>query len=443
MKLSISNKEIIRLAAPISLSLLLPQVTFLTDTAFLGRLGERELAVNGIAGIFYLILSMVGQGLSIGIQVQMSRRAGEGDHKALGRTYTNGMMLCFGLSMVLMLSALVFAPILFSNTLSSAENIEKTISFLNIRVLGLPFLILNQLANAFYIAIGRSRYLIYGSLVSMLVNIVLDYGLIFGHLGMPEMGLEGAALATIIAEALACITMFALFYINKLQHTYPVFSSGKFDFVLAKRSLVISSPLIAQFLFSMGGWQIFFIYVEHLGTSELAASQILRSVFGLAGIGLWALASTCNTIVSNVIGQGKQRLVIPAIVRVIKIAVIYAAVLAAILIVFSDSFLALYRNDADLIALAKPSLRVVAVSSILMAISTVLFNGVAGTGNTQANLLIEVTCVCSYVLYCYIVIQRLQLSLTWAWVSEFVYWGTLFIASSLYLRSGRWKGKTV
>lgn len=443
MKLSISNKEIIRLAAPISLSLLLPQVTFLTDTAFLGRLGERELAVNGIAGIFYLILSMVGQGLSIGIQVQMSRRAGEGDHKALGRTYTNGMMLCLSLSLALMLLAYLTAPPLFSSTLHSEENIAMTVSFLNIRMLGLPFLVLNQLANAFYIAIGRSRYLIYGSLVSMLVNIVLDYGLIFGHLGMPEMGLEGAALATIIAEALACITMFALYYINKLQHSYPIFTTGKFDFALGKRSLVISSPLIVQFLFSMGGWQIFFIFVEHLGTSELAASQILRSVFGLAGIGLWALASTCNTLVSNVIGQGKQRLVIPAIVRVIKIAVIYAAALAVILILFSESFLALYRNDPDLIALTKPSLRVVAISSILMAMATVLFNGVSGTGNTKANLFIEVTCVCAYVLYCYIVIQRLQLSLTWAWVSEFVYWGTLFITSAWYLRSGRWKGKTV
>lgn len=443
MKLSISNKEIIRLAAPISLSLLLPQVTFLTDTAFLGRLGERELAVNGIAGIFYLILSMVGQGLSIGIQVQMSRRAGEGDHKALGRTYTNGMMLCLSLSLALMLLAYLTAPPLFSSTLHSEENIAMTVSFLNIRVLGLPFLVLNQLANAFYIAIGRSRYLIYGSLVSMLVNIVLDYGLIFGHLGMPEMGLEGAALATIIAEALACITMFALYYINKLQHSYPIFTTGKFDFALGKRSLVISSPLIVQFLFSMGGWQIFFIFVEHLGTSELAASQILRSVFGLAGIGLWALASTCNTLVSNVIGQGKQRLVIPAIVRVIKIAVIYAAALAVILILFSESFLALYRNDPELIALTKPSLRVVAISSILMAMATVLFNGVSGTGNTKANLFIEVTCVCAYVLYCYIVIQRLQLSLTWAWVSEFVYWGTLFITSAWYLRSGRWKGKTV
>lgn len=386
---------------------------------------------------------MVGYGLSIGIQVQMSRRAGEGDHIALGRTYTNGMMLCLSLSLALMLLAYLTAPPLFSSTLHSEENIAMTVSFLNIRVLGLPFLVLNQLANAFYIAIGRSRYLIYGSLVSMLVNIVLDYGLIFGHLGMPEMGLEGAALATIIAEALACITMFALYYINKLQHSYPIFTTGKFDFALGKRSLVISSPLIVQFLFSMGGWQIFFIFVEHLGTSELAASQILRSVFGLAGIGLWALASTCNTLVSNVIGQGKQRLVIPAIVRVIKIAVIYAAALAVILILFSESFLALYRNDPELIALTKPSLRVVAISSILMAMATVLFNGVSGTGNTKANLFIEVTCVCAYVLYCYIVIQRLQLSLTWAWVSEFVYWGTLFITSAWYLRSGRWKGKTV
>ena len=64
MKLSVTNKDIIRLAAPISLALVVPQVNFLTNTAFLGRFGERELGVNGVSGIFYLIISMIGYGLS-------------------------------------------------------------------------------------------------------------------------------------------------------------------------------------------------------------------------------------------------------------------------------------------------------------------------------------------------------------------------------------------
>jgi len=80
---------------------------------------------------------------------------------------------------------------------------------------------------------------------------------------------------------------------------------------------------------------------------------------------------------------------------------------------------------------------------LLMSLSTVMFNGVVGTGNTLTNLAIEVTCVCTYLVYCYIVIERLRMPLHWAWASEFVYWTSLLIISFLYLRSGRWKGKKI
>lgn len=443
MQLSISNKDILKLAAPISIAVLIPQISFLTDTVFLGRLGETELGVNGMAGIFYMILAMIGHGLASGIQVQMARRAGENNQEGLARTFTNGMMLCLMFGIALMALSFITAPYLFGAALHNDTNTHLTVEFLNVRVWGLPFLMLTQLANAFYIATSQSRFLIHGSIVGNAVNIIFDYGLIFGALGLPEWGLVGAAAASVLGEVAFCITMFSIFYIKKMQHKFPILSTGRFDMGMARRSLVIASPLILQFLFSMGGWQIFFIYVEHLGTRELAVSQILRSVIGVAGIGLWALASTCNTMVSNVIGQKKQRLVMPVIWRIIKIAVIYASILGTLLIIFPAEFFSLYRDDPSLVQFAIPSLRLMAVSSIVMGMATVMFNGVMGTGNTKVNFTIEVICVCAYIIYCYIAIERLRLPLHWAWASEFVYWGTLVIASWGYLRTGRWKNKAV
>ncbi len=117
MKVSISNKDIIKLAAPISLSILIPQISFLTNTAFLGRMGEMELGVNGITGIFYLTLSMIGYGLSSGIQVQMARRAGEGNNEHLAKTFTNGMMLSLLVSLGLIMLSLWLAPLIFGLSL--------------------------------------------------------------------------------------------------------------------------------------------------------------------------------------------------------------------------------------------------------------------------------------------------------------------------------------
>ena len=443
MNTSISNKNILRLAAPISLALLIPQVSFLTNTAFLGRLGEQELGVNGITGVFYLILSMIGYGLSSGIQVLLARRAGEKDDAGLARTFTNGILLGLAFSLALMVLSLWSAPLIFGLSLHDTSNIFLCVDFLYIRVWGLPFLVATQLFNSFYIATNQSKYLIHGSVVSTAVNILLDYALIFGHWGFPKMGLQGAAIASIISELSFCAVMFGIFAHKKIYLQYPFLSNIRFDISLAKKSLIVSSPLIVQFLFSIGGWQVFFIFVEHLGQKELAASQILRSIFGIMGIVTWALASTCNAMVSNIIGQGRQHEVISLITKVCKLSFIFALGICILLLVFSVPFLALYRNDAELIALALPSLRIIVIATLIMSLSTVLFNGVLGTGNTLVNLTIEVTCVSAYLVYCYFVIEKYRMPLHWAWGSEFVYWSSLFIISALYLKTGRWKGKKI
>lgn len=443
MQLSITNKGIIKLAAPISLSILIPQLNFLTNTAFLGRLGERELAVNGLTGVFYLIMSMVGYGLNSGIQAQMARRGGEGDNAGLGKTLTNGLMLGVLAAMVLMMLAMWLAPFIFELSLHDQTHVVSSINYLYIRIWGLPFLMLVQLMNAFYISTGSSKYLMYGSLAATAVNIVLDYMFIFGKGGMPVMGLNGAAVASVIAEVVYALVMCSIFYFRKMYRQFPVFTTSTFDLALARRSLNVSAPLIVQYLFSIGGWQVFFIFVEHLGQRELAASQILRSVFGVVSVVTWAFASTCNTLVSNVIGQGKQHEVIPVILKICKLSLLCTAVICVPLLLFPGEFLSMYRDDASLIALSLPSLRLIVVATLIMALSTVMFNGVVGTGNTMVNLFIEITCVGTYLVYCYVFIERARLPLAWAWGSEFVYWSSLFVISFFYLRSGRWKGKTI
>jgi multidrug resistance protein, MATE family len=444
-KLSVSttNKQIIKLAAPISLALLIPQLSFFTNTVFLGRLGLRELGVNGITGVFYLILSMIGYGLSSGMQIQMARRAGEEDKKGLAQLLTNGAMLSVLFSLGLMMLTLWFVPILFGFSLHDNDNLSLSVNYVYIRVWGLPFLMVAQLFNSFFISVGRSRMLIYGSLVATALNIIFDYLLIFGKFGLPAMGFNGAALASVIAEVFYCITMVGMFFYHRLFNTYPVFNFRHFDFELSQRTLKVASPLIVQFMFSIGGWLVFFIFIEHLGAQSLAASQVLRNIFGIVGVGTWALATTCNTMVSNIIGQGRQKEVMRIIWKICKLSLLYAVIVCALLLVFSREFLSIYSDDLALISFALPSLRVIVIATLIMSLSTVVFNGVVGTGNTLVNLTMEITCVGTYLLYCYFIISQWHSPLYICWGSEFIYWITLLTASGLYLKSGRWKGKTI
>lgn len=443
MKVLVGTKDIVRLAAPISVALLIPQLNFLTNTAFLGRLGERELGVNGISGVFYLILAMVGYGLSSGLQVLMARRVGEGNKEGLGRLFGNGIILSVLFSLFLILMSLWFAPIVFGSSLQSTENVYLSISFLYVRVWGLPFLMLTQLVNAFFIATSRSKYLVIGSAIGTVINIVLDYLFIFGKGGFPAMGMQGAAIASVIAEGVACLVMWSIFVATKSYRQYNVEHILRFDWKLASGTLKVASPLIVQYFFSIGGWQVFFIFVEHLGPQDLAASQMLRSVLGIVGVCTWAFASSCNTLVSRIIGQGLQNRVPWLIWKIARISLVSTVAICLLFLLFSRQFLGMYTTDPGLIQFAIPSLRVVALATITMSIATVVFNGVVGTGNTLVNLTIEITCVLAYLVYCYVFIERLRMPLYIAWGSEFIYWLSLFFISLWYLRSGRWKGKVI
>ena len=443
VKAVISNKYIIRLALPILFAQIIPQISFVANSIFLGKFGELELRVNGVAGIFYLTFAMVGYGLSNGMQIMFSRRAGEGDSRGLAASLSTGLLLSFLCSMGMMMLCLWLAPIIFSFSLHDQQNISSSVNFLYIRVWGLPFLMLTQLLNGFFISIQQSRFLVYGSLAATVVNILFDYLLSYGHAGFPIMGIVGAAVASILAELVQCLVMFSVFFFNRFHHTYPIHKQMSFDVALSKNSLKVASPLIIQYLFSIGGWQIFFFYVEHLGNRELAASQIIRSMFGFIWVGIWAFSAVSNNMVSNIIGQGKSNQVMNLVKKIATLSFVYAFSICLLVFIFSESFIGIYRNDSAIIALAKPAMFLVLGSTIIMSASTVLFNAVVGTGNTIMNLTMEITAIFLYLLYCYFVIEKMKLSLTWAWGSEYVYWISLLVISFFYLRSKKWKGKEV
>jgi MATE family multidrug resistance protein len=439
MQFTVSNRQIFKLAAPISLSLLIPQISFMANAVFLGRLGQMELVVNGLTSIFYLLLTYIGFGLSNGIMVLLSRRAGENDRAAISRTFANGLFVNALASLTLMLLAFWLAPLLFGFALQDTNIFFNTVDFLYVRIWGLPFLMLTQLVNAFYIATNRSRLLIYGALCANLVHISLDYLLIFGKAGFPEWGLYGAAIASVCGEVVFFITMYSLFFIKRMYKRYPIISYLHFDPRLAFQTLKISAPLIVQYIFSIGGWQIFYIYIEHLGLTQLAASHILRSVLGIVSIGTWALASTCNTMVSNLRGQGLDQKVLPLVKRIGTISFIYTFIISVFLFSFPETFLSAYSEESSVIKMGISSLRMLSMSCLVMSVATICFNAVIGTGSTLVNLFIEVFCVCAYIVYISIVVEKFRAPLHIAWASEFVYWSFLLLLSASYLVWGRWR----
>jgi multidrug resistance protein, MATE family len=297
--------------------------------------------------------------------------------------------------------------------------------------------------NAFLVGTNNTRFLIWGTLSEAIVNIILDYGLIYGKLGMPELGFNGAAYASIIAEGTGLVVIYAIIHLKGFHNTFSFFEETKIDKAVIKQILVYSSPLIAQYSVSIASWEYFYILIEHHGERALAVSNAMRNIFGLFGIFSWAFASTANTIVSNIIGQERHVEVVPLVVRTSVISFLCSLVIFTLLNLKPEWFLSFYGQGPDFIEYGIPVLRVVALGLLAMSFSTVWLNAVTGTGNTTVNLLIEVITLILYCVYVYVVLEKLRMPVTWGWASEWIYWISIFAMAFTYMRSGKWKGKKI
>jgi multidrug resistance protein, MATE family len=441
LKVAVDYRQILSIFLPISASMLVPQLNFVTNNIFLGMLSEQALAVAGITGVYYLIFAAIGMGLNSGLQALISRRAGEERKDQISRLFHQGVFLSLAIAAFGILLTYIAAPFIFKLVLHDHKNVEMALGFLSIRIWGLPVLYVYQMRNALLVGINKSRFLVIGTLAETLTNILMDYALIYGHLGFPVLGFNGAAYASIIAELVGLIFIFGIMRVNGIVSELRLFTSIRFDPVNARLLFKQAAPLMLQFAFSLMTWQFFYILVEHHGARDLAISNAMRNIFGIFGFIAGAFGAVSNTMVSNVIGQGKTEQVIPVIKKILQFSVGLSLIVCILLNIFPHVFLMIYGQDTTFISEGIPVVRVVSSALVIAAFASVCLNAIVGTGNSRINLYIELIGITFYGLFAYLTLEVLQLPIAIGWMAEWIFWLTMFTASALYLKSGKWKGK--
>ncbi len=438
LKVKVTYQQIISIALPITLAILIPQINMLTNSIFLGNLSTEALGNAGITGVFYLIFAVAGHGLNNGMQSVFSKYAGSGDTGAFKTILNQGMRISLQFAAAGILLTWFIAPFIMQRV-TSPESYPQEMSFLKIRILGLPFLYLFQMGNAFLVSSLNSRYLMIGFTAEALLNIFLDYLLIFGNWGFPKMGFNGAAVASVIAEATGFVVVFIVLYKTGLQKQYSLLKKYTYDKIKTSEIIKVATPLTLQFVISVGTWLMFFILIEERGIAAKAISNTMRNVFGLVGVFIWAFAGTCNTMVSNLMGQKREDLVILAINKIMLLSMGCCAVMVLIVNIFPEPFFGLFGQGKEFVDKAVPVIRIVSVGLIIMSAANIWLNGVTGTGKTTVNLAIEIIAIIVYVSHTWIFMKINYISLAVAWSNELVYWSTIFLGSFLFLKSGRWK----
>ena len=438
-----SYRNIWKVAYPILISLVMEQMIGLTDTAFLGRVGEIELGASAIAIVYYMVLFMIGFGFSIGAQIIIGRRNGEGRFKDTGKVFWNGLYFVLGLSGIIILLSELFTPWMMKFMVSSTAIYDAALSYVSWRLPGMVFAFCTAMFRAFYVGTTQTKTLTLNSIVMVLSNVVFNYILIFGKFGIPALGITGAAIGSSLAELVSLIFFIIYTRVGCDRRKYGLDKAARFEKDELKSMMPVCTWTMIQHTISISTWLIFFLYIEHLGERALAISNITRSVSGLIWVVLQAFSSTCSTLVSNIIGEGHQDKVPSLIKRILKLSYGIVSVMIILFCLFPEAIARIYTDIPDLITASVPAMVVMCSSYFLAVGGQVFFLAVSGTGSTKTTFRLELIALAVYMIYCTVIIGIMKLDVAICWTAEHVYSGALLICSWWYIRSGRWKNRSI
>lgn len=438
-----SYRHIWKVAFPILVSLIMEQLLGMTDTAFLGRVGEIELAASAIAGVYCLAIFVSGLGFGIGAQIIIARRNGEGNYTETGNIFWHGVYFLSGLAIAVIILSELFSPWILGKLINSDAIAHAAMEYVRWRLVGFIFAFITVMFRSFYIGTTQTRTLTLNSIVMVLSNVFFNWVLVFGKFGFPQLGITGSAIGTALAELVSLI-FFIVYTMTKTDcRKYGLDRRIVFRWKKLKDILSISVWTMVQNFFSVSTWFIFFLFIEHLGERSLAISNLIRSISGILWVFVAAFGSTCSSLVSNLIGEGHQDSVLRLIGKIIRIAYVPVILLAVIIAIFPKAAIGIYTDMPDLAAASVRSLYVLCFSYLFTCPALICFNAISGTGNTRTAFGLEMTVLLIYIIFCLTVIMHLKADVAICWLSEVVYGFSMLLISGYYLRSGKWKGTAV
>jgi len=443
MSLLTSYRNIWKVSFPIILSGVAQNIVNVTDTAFLGRVGIIELGAAGNAGIFYFVLMVLGMGFTIGCQIIIGRRNGEGNVKEIGGLFNTGLFFLIPLGLIIFLFIYFFSAPLLGILTSSDEILAASNEYLKMRSFGILFAFLNFLFISFYTGITKTRVLTYATFIQAGVNVILDYCLIFGLYGFPEMGIKGAALASVISEIIALLYFAIYTHYTVDRKKYNLLIDLRFEWKKLTKILKVASPVMLQNFMALSSWLAFFMIIEQIGERELAISHIIRSIYMVLMIPLFGFSSATSTLVSNVIGEGNSNEVIQLVKKVVSLSLGCTLLFFPIIVIFPSEIINIYTDNLSLISDSVQILYIVSAAMLFFSIAYIAFSAVTGTGRTTNSLAIEFSSIFIYLIVAYLVGVHFKLSLPWVWCSEFIYFSLMGGLSILYLKFGNWRNTNI
>ncbi len=435
-----AKKIILKLAWPVIAEQSLATITQIVDMMMVGRLGAAAVTSIGLTMQPLFFAQSLGAAIGVGATALVSRFVGKGEPEQSGEVLKQSIFVVFLLSLF---SALIFyfnaSPIL--NIMGGASDVvELGSSYMKILMPGYVFLMIGFIVSASLRGAGETKLPMKVNIMVNIINVIGNYLLIFGHFGLPAMGLNGAALATSVARGAGGLVLLGIVFTRLSIIRIPRKGFFRIDISLIKRILKIGIPTAMEETVRRFAQILFVRVIASLGTVSFAAHQIALNAESISYMPGFGIAVAATTLVGQNLGAKKPDQAEETTFEAWKIGMMIMGVMALIFLLIPEILVKLYTDDPHIIKMASLNLRIIAFSQLPMGTHFIFAGALRGAGDTKT--VFYGTTISTWVFRLglgYLLVHPLGMGLAGAWLAMVVDW----IARGSYVlykfKKGKWK----
>ncbi len=439
-------KEVLRVGMPLVLSMASATIMQFTDRIFLSRYSLEAIAAVVPAGILAFLFMSFFMGTAEYVSVFVAQYTGAGRPHRVGSALWQGIWFTLAAWLVLAAVALLARPLLGLGGHPDAV-MELEVVYFRILSLGSGLGLMGVTLSTFFSGRGMTVPVMVANMIGAAVNIPLDYALINGVWGMPEMGIAGAALATVVAGGVTFAVMALMVFRPEADKLFHVRTAWRPDWDLLKRLVRFGVPGGVQFFIDMFAITFFLFMVGRLGAVELAATNIAISIDLLAFLPLVGISIAVSVLVGQCMGAGNPDRAARALGSGLRLGLLWMAGAVVLFLVLPQWLYELFRaQDAagpEFEAIKEQGiilLRFVALYSLMDAVAVVVMGALKGAGDTRFVMIILLGCALgTMIVPLFLVLEVFHLGLEAMWWCVTGYVAALAGLSAWRFRRGSWR----
>jgi len=381
------RQRILVLALPIVGGMLSQNLLNVVDTAMVGFLGNAALAAVGLGSFVVFMCQALILGISTGVQTLAARKKGEGQIDRAAKILNTALLLVLVAAPVLSVILIQLAEPLYPFLNKDASVIEQGVPYLEWRLAATVFVGMNFAFRGYWNALDLSRLYMKTLIIMHACNIFLNYVLIFGNFGSPALGVTGAGMASAISMAIGTAIYF---YLGLAHARKDGFLRGLATRQETHSLIRISGPSSLQQLFFAAGFVAIFWIIGKVGTTELAAANVLITVTLFAILPGLGLGLACTTLVSQALGRGDSEDAYRWAWDVAKVTVVVMTVLGLPMWLIPDLVSSIFIHDAATRDVARWPMRLVGLTMPIEALGFAFMHGLLGAGDAKGVMYVSV-----------------------------------------------------